>query len=240
MFVIKTNDVKPYVSAFENILAFKKHTRVLFDKQGILVKTIDDNHVMLIAFSVAKDDTLEFTSPDDINSCVVYDADIKNLIAVMKLGIKRGPISLKVADEPRELQMILSNTELRIPPSVEKIENHDDLELPDENWDIDIIISIKDAKRLFKDVSTVADEFVLECDAENKSVKLKCKSSKADAIFDMSSENDIEVKYIKKCSIIQKFDAKYMFKIIKADIGNKHVNIRVRDGMFIEVRHPFG
>lgn len=233
------DDVKQLVASLEGIAQFKQEGCLRMTEDGIHLMSIDDNHVMLIDFLLHRADVQGYTTSQDNISFVT---NLKNLSGTLKLGVKRGMAQLSMpAGEMQPLDIRLGSSTFTVQQKPQDSRYTEvDLEPPTTARDACITLSFKDAKRIFKEMTTFKGDVEVSFNAAANTCKLACvgQAGSATMVLDAASPEIVSITGTK--DIHQKFDVKYLNNIVKVDLGNKEVHLILRDQMPIEVHHTVG
>lgn len=230
-------DIKKIATAFEGISQFRPDAHVSFSKNGVALSTIDKQHVMLIDLVYSAIDMADSVA-QDVPTRMHFD--VKALASTLKLAVKRGHVNLVVEQYgmDRTLKVTVEGSEFAVNQAPHDTRLADaDLEPTKELPSVTITMTCKEAKRIFKELLSFDSDVMVTCNKDKQTVTLSCEGAKGSATMVIRDGSEGVQDVIIDNTVCQKFDCKYLQKIIKQDVGNKLVTIRLRKGMPIEVCH---
>ena len=233
-------DVKKLATAFDGIGQFRSDAYVSFSKSGLSLCTIDKQHVMLIDHVYHVNDMVDASCADSDVGPVSMHFDIKALASTLKLAVKRGNVTLVVQTNGAEkvLKVILEGSEFTVQQAPHDTRLSDaDLEPTRDIPAAEITMTGKEAKRIFKELLSFNTDIRIACDPGKRCMVLACDGPNGNATMTVREGWEGVQDLIISSDVSQKFDSKYLQKIIKQDIGNKMITLRLRSGMPIEVCH---
>lgn len=232
-------DVKKIAVAFDGIAQFRSDTYVSFSKKGIHVSTIDKQHVMFIDLAYSTCDMLDATynvSEDAIR----MHFDMKALASTLKLAVKRGNVTLSLEKhgDDRTLKVSLEGSEFVVHEAPHDTRLADsELEPVRDAPDMELTLTCKEAKRIFKELLSFNSDIRITCSQEKQTAVLGCGGSTGTATMVIRDGSEGVQDLTLTRSVLQSFDCKYLQKIIKQDVGNKLITIRLRNNLPIEICH---
>lgn len=233
-------DIKKLATALDGIGQFRPDAYVAFSKAGISVCTIDKQHVMLIDHTYHISDMVDASFGGD--EPVRMHFDVKALASTMKLAVKRGNVTLAVQASGSEkvLKVILEGSEFTVhqaPHDTRLSDSDSDLEPTRDLPAAEITMTGKEAKRIFKELLSFNTDIRISCDSGKKCMVLACDGPGGTANMTIREGWEGVQDLIITSNVNQKFDSKYLQKIIKQDVGNKMITLRMRRRMPVEVCH---
>lgn len=229
-------DIKKVAAAFDGISQFRPDAYVTFSKDGLLLSTIDKQHVMFIDLLCCTSDMVGSTVTDTTR----MHFDIKALASTLKLAVKRGNVTLSIEQTgaERALRVEVEGSEFAVNQAPHDTRLADaDLEPCKDAPTAEVTMTCKEAKRIFKELLSFNSDVLVSCSPDKQTVTLSCEGNKGSAMMQIKEGSEGVQEIIIHSAVTQKFDCKFLQKIIKQDVGNKIVTIRLRKGMPIEVCH---
>jgi Proliferating cell nuclear antigen, N-terminal domain/Proliferating cell nuclear antigen, C-terminal domain len=231
-------DIKALVTAVENVGQFRQVASVAFGGDGAAVTTVDDNHVMLIDLKMGRADFKEYSCPRP----VTHHANLKAFATTMKLAVKRGEVTISApAEDNPPLQVALESSSFTVQPKpVEGTYSALALEPPATIPDAVVTMATKEAKRIFKELLTFGDDVDVAFHGASGTCTLASAGHGGSASITLARDAHGVADIGGLGDLAQRFDAKYLHKVVKQDAGNKTLVLALRRGLPIEVRHGFG
>lgn len=242
-------DIKPFVSALECLSVFRTDVIIKASNAGIESTAVDAQHVVLMSLAINADSlsyhNVSHEAPQE------FLADLKSLIGVLKLAVKRGETSIFKKDDQNASGYMLhaefQDSRFSISPKQggNVCPTQDVcIETPsfDQPSDVVLTLSVKEAKRLFKELSKIGGDIRFESNNRH-TVCVSCDSGHGRANMSLT-EGSAGVVTLESNSSIppQRFDGNLLQKIIclKSDTGGKEVTLNIRKGLPLEVVHKVG